>query len=194
MKSKEGDCGAVGTSRDFARAGSFGDTEQQADQQIAPEQSKELLSKIGSAAIEQSGFLGAGHEFSQSRAARLTPDRIEGPRHLRRMDGLGDRQSENRYYGRITDLANKLSPERRQHMRERFAIAWHVLLWPFDANAAGLGTVMRDGGTMVMFAGTPSAHLHICRSPWDGNEYHPGDHVIRTLTYAPVASPSISMD
>jgi hypothetical protein len=59
-----------------------------------------------------------------------------------------------------------------------------MLLWPFDAATAGLGTVMRDAGTMVMFAGTPYAHLHICGSPWDGNEYHPGDRVIRTLTYA----------
>ena len=59
-----------------------------------------------------------------------------------------------------------------------------MILWPFEAKAAGLGTVMRDAGTMVMFAGTPWAHLHICGSPWDGNEYHPGDRAIRTLTYA----------
>jgi hypothetical protein len=58
-----------------------------------------------------------------------------------------------------------------------------MLLWPFDAKAAGMGTVMRDAGAMVMFARTPYAHLHICGSPWDGNEYHPGDRVIRTLTY-----------
>lgn len=58
-----------------------------------------------------------------------------------------------------------------------------MILWPFDAKAAGLGTIMRDAGTMVMFAGTPWAHLHICGSPWDGNEYHPGDHALRTLTY-----------
>ena len=58
-----------------------------------------------------------------------------------------------------------------------------MLIWPFDATAAGIGTVMRDAGTLVMFAGTPYAHLHICGSPWDGNEYRPGDRVIRTLTY-----------
>ena len=40
-----------------------------------------------------------------------------------------------------------------------------MILWPFDAQAAGLGTVMRDGGAMVMFAGTPYAHLHIAGSP-----------------------------
>ena len=30
-----------------------------------------------------------------------------------------------------------------------------------DAKATGLSTVMRDARTMVMFAGTPYAHLHI---------------------------------
>jgi hypothetical protein len=59
-----------------------------------------------------------------------------------------------------------------------------MILWPFDARAAGIGTVMRDGGTMVMFAGTPYAHLHICGSPWDGNEYHPGDRGVWTMTYS----------
>jgi hypothetical protein len=59
-----------------------------------------------------------------------------------------------------------------------------MILWPFDAKAAGLGTIMRDGGTMVMFAGTPYAHLHICGSPWDGNEYHSGDRGVWTMTYS----------
>jgi hypothetical protein len=59
-----------------------------------------------------------------------------------------------------------------------------MILWPFDAKAAGLGTIMRDGGTMVMFAGTPYAHLHICGSPWDGNEYHPGDRGVWTMAYS----------
>ena len=43
---------------------------------------------------------------------------------------------------------------------------------------------MRDVGAMVMFSNTPYAHLHICGSPWDGNEYHPGDKAIWTMTYA----------
>ena len=59
-----------------------------------------------------------------------------------------------------------------------------MLIWPFDAKASGLSTVMRDAGTMVMFAGTPYAHLHICGSPWDGKEYHPGDRGVWTMTYA----------
>ena len=59
-----------------------------------------------------------------------------------------------------------------------------MLIWPFDAKAVGMGTVMRDAGAMIMFAGTPYAHLHVCGSPWDGNEYHPGDRVMRTLTYS----------
>src|SRR6266853_6230911 len=58
-----------------------------------------------------------------------------------------------------------------------------MILWPFDAKAAGLSTVMRDAGTMVMFAGTPYAHLHICGSPWEGNEYHRGDRGIWTMRY-----------
>jgi hypothetical protein len=59
-----------------------------------------------------------------------------------------------------------------------------MILWPFDPKAAGLGSVMRDAGAMVMFAGTPYAHLHICGSPWDGNEYHPGDRGVWTMTYS----------
>ena len=58
-----------------------------------------------------------------------------------------------------------------------------MILWPFDAKAAGLSTVMRDAGTMVMFAGTPYAHLHVCGSPWEGNEYRPGDRAIWTMKY-----------
>jgi hypothetical protein len=59
-----------------------------------------------------------------------------------------------------------------------------MILWPFDPKAAGLGSVMRDAGTMVMFAGTPYAHLHVCGSPWDGNEYQPGDRAVWTMTYS----------
>ncbi len=59
-----------------------------------------------------------------------------------------------------------------------------MILWPFDSKVAGLPTVMRDAGTLIMFAGTPYAHLHICGSPWDGNEYRPDDRAIWTMTYA----------
>lgn len=59
-----------------------------------------------------------------------------------------------------------------------------MIIWPFEARAAGLPSVMRDAGTLVMFAGTPYAHLHVCGSPWDGNEYHPGDRGIWTMSYA----------
>jgi hypothetical protein len=58
-----------------------------------------------------------------------------------------------------------------------------MLLWPFDAKAAGLSTVMRDAGTMVMFAGTPYAHLHICGSPWEGREYRPDVRAVWTMRY-----------
>jgi hypothetical protein len=59
-----------------------------------------------------------------------------------------------------------------------------MILWPFDHRVAGLPTVMRDAGTLVMFAGTPYAHLHVCGSPWEGNEYHAGDRPIWTMSYA----------
>jgi hypothetical protein len=59
-----------------------------------------------------------------------------------------------------------------------------MLVWPFVATAAGLPTVMRDAGTLVMFDGTPYAHLHICGDPWERNEYHPGDRGVWTMTYA----------
>jgi hypothetical protein len=59
-----------------------------------------------------------------------------------------------------------------------------MLIWPFNAAAAGLSNVMRDAGTMVMFDGTPYAHLHICGSPWEGNEYRPGDRGVWTMSYS----------
>jgi hypothetical protein len=63
-----------------------------------------------------------------------------------------------------------------------------MILWPFDAKAAGLSTVMRDAGTMVMFAGTPYAHLHICGSPWEGREYRPDGRAVWTMRYEPIPS------
>jgi hypothetical protein len=35
-----------------------------------------------------------------------------------------------------------------------------------------------------MFAGTPYAYLHICGTPWTGNEYVQGDEPIWTMQYA----------
>lgn len=58
-----------------------------------------------------------------------------------------------------------------------------MILWPFDPKAAGLSSVMRDAGTMVMFAGTPWAHLHVCGSPWEGQEYRPGDRAVWSMKY-----------
>jgi hypothetical protein len=59
-----------------------------------------------------------------------------------------------------------------------------MVIWPFGAHVAGLPTVVQDVGTLVVFDGTPYAHLHICGSPWEGNEYHPGDRAVWTMTYA----------
>jgi hypothetical protein len=46
-----------------------------------------------------------------------------------------------------------------------------MILWPFDARHCGLPTTVRDAGAWIMFAGTPYGYLHICGTPWDGNEY-----------------------
>src|SRR5260370_39006756 len=49
-----------------------------------------------------------------------------------------------------------------------------MILWPFDAKAAGLGTVMRDAGAMVMSAARPYAQLRLVRSGCVGDECHLG--------------------
>jgi hypothetical protein len=76
-----------------------------------------------------------------------------------------------------TDPADKTSPA--------IPIGPHwMITWPFDAAANGLPTTVRDKGAWVMFAGTPYAYLHICGSPWEGNEYHEGDKAVWTMSYA----------
>jgi hypothetical protein len=59
-----------------------------------------------------------------------------------------------------------------------------MILWPFDAAHCGLPTTVRDAGAWIMFAGTPYAYLHICGTPWTGNEYVQGDEPIWTMQYA----------
>jgi hypothetical protein len=59
-----------------------------------------------------------------------------------------------------------------------------MITWPFDAAENGLPTTVRDKGAWVMFAGTPYAYLHICGTPWDGNEYREGDKAVWSMTYA----------
>jgi hypothetical protein len=58
-----------------------------------------------------------------------------------------------------------------------------MILWPFDAKHCGLPTTVRDAGAWIMFAGTPYAYLHVCGTPWAGNEYTPGDEAIWTMRY-----------
>ena len=53
-----------------------------------------------------------------------------------------------------------------------------------DAETYGLPTTVRDKGAWVMFAGTPYSYLHVCGTPWDGNEYHEGDRAVWTMSYA----------
>src|SRR5258707_5137207 len=116
MKLQEGGCSVAGTSRDFAGVRSLGDAEQQADHQMAPEQPGELLGKFGRTACEQSGRLGAGHDFTQGGAASLTSYRVERTRHFAGLDPLSDRQSEYRNDRGTAYLADELCPERSQHL------------------------------------------------------------------------------
>ncbi len=58
-----------------------------------------------------------------------------------------------------------------------------MIMWPFDAKTSGLPTTVRDAGAWVMFNDTPYAYLHICGTPWIGNEYMPGDTPIWTMRY-----------
>jgi hypothetical protein len=76
-----------------------------------------------------------------------------------------------------TDHSDKTSPA--------IPIGPHwMILWPFDPAQSGLPTTVRDAGAWIMFAGTPYAYLHICGTPWDGNEYLPGDEAVWTMQYS----------
>ena len=75
-----------------------------------------------------------------------------------------------------TDASDKTSPA--------IPIGPHwMITWPFDAKECGLPTTVRDKGAWVMFAGTPYAYLHVCGTPWDGNEYQPGMKAAWSMTY-----------
>jgi hypothetical protein len=58
-----------------------------------------------------------------------------------------------------------------------------MIIWPNDAKRCGLPNTVRDAGAWVMFDGTPYAYLHICGTPWTGNEYGPGQIPIWTMRY-----------
>jgi hypothetical protein len=59
-----------------------------------------------------------------------------------------------------------------------------MITWPFNSTDNGLPTTVRDKGAWVMFAGTPYAYLHVCGTPWDGNEYREGDKAVWSMAYA----------
>jgi hypothetical protein len=58
-----------------------------------------------------------------------------------------------------------------------------MIIWPYDAKRCGLPNTVRDAGAWVMFDGTPYAYLHICGTPWVGNEYGPDQVPIWTMRY-----------
>ena len=66
-----------------------------------------------------------------------------------------------------------------------------MIIWPYDAVRDGLPSTVRDAGAWVMFDGTPYAYLHICGTPWAGNEYTSGQVPIWTMRYgAPTEPPT----
>ena len=66
-----------------------------------------------------------------------------------------------------------------------------MIIWPYDAARDGLPNTLRDAGAWVMFDGTPYAYLHICGTPWDGNEYVPGQVPIWTMRYGNPNEPAL---
>src|SRR5215831_7883353 len=125
MKVQKSGCSVAGASLDLTLVRPLGDAEQQAHHQIAPEQPSELLGQFCRTAIEQSGGLSLLHDVTQRGAARLAPCGIERPRHLGRVDRLGDRQSE---YGDnlwVADLVEEPCSERSEQAPEALAVTRH---------------------------------------------------------------------
>jgi hypothetical protein len=64
-----------------------------------------------------------------------------------------------------------------------------MIIWPYNAARDGLPNTVRDAGAWVMFDGTPYAYLHICGTPWAGNEYTPDQVPVWTMRYSPPTEP-----
>jgi hypothetical protein len=64
-----------------------------------------------------------------------------------------------------------------------------MIIWPYNAERCGLPNTVRDAGAWIMFDGTPYAYLHICGTPWTGNEYEPGQVPIWTMRYGAPQEP-----
>jgi hypothetical protein len=108
METKERVRGVARAFFDRTRARSPSDAEQQADQQVAPEQSCELFGQIGRPALDEAGRSRLGHDAAQRRTAGCAPERVEGLRHLRRLDRLRNRQPKDGnafYQGNATGLS-----------------------------------------------------------------------------------------
>jgi hypothetical protein len=68
-----------------------------------------------------------------------------------------------------------------------------MVIWPCDetlnSKKSGLPNMVRDAGAWVMFDGTPYAYLHVCGTPWSGNEYAPDQTAIWTMRYGTSLEP-----
>ena len=70
--------------------------------------------------------------------------------------------------GVVTNRASSAATggaDRSASVREVSEPPHWMILWPIDAAATGLPTKPNSGGTYVMFAGTPYAHLMIHQDP-----------------------------
>ena len=64
-----------------------------------------------------------------------------------------------------------------------------MIIWPYDASRDGLPNSVRDTGAWVMFDRTPYAYLHICGTPWAGNEYRADRVPAWTMRYGAPTEP-----
>src|SRR5271168_1698021 len=67
-----------------------------------------------------------------------------------------------------------------------------MIMWPYDATRDGLPNTVRDAGAWVMFDGTPYAYLHICGTPWAGNQYTPGQVPVWAMRYGVPTQPPMA--
>lgn len=79
---------------------------------------------------------------------------------------------------------------RRAMLAGAFVTTSEATVAEMDRN--GVMAVLRSGtndwvcvpGDQNVIAGTPYAHLHVCGSPWDGNEFHARDRGVWTMAYS----------
>jgi hypothetical protein len=131
-------------------------------------------------------------------AAKISRAMLSGPFHITRdatvadMDAQGNvvvlRQGTNQWVcfpGDENEIGNV------PMCADPMGLQW-MIIWPYDAARDGLPNTVRDAGAWVMFDGTPYAYLHICGTPWSGNEYTPGQVPVWTMRYRVPTEPPMA--